>query len=133
MNVDAGFACSGGPIRSSQKHSREKNNEPIREHRCWLWMVQWAHSKRSETYSERNYWVHSGASIPPFPAPAGPFKAVGNIFKRKILGPSVNIDAGFAWFNGPIHSSRKHYWKKTTGPIQKHRYRLFMLLWAHSK
>jgi hypothetical protein len=99
----------------------------------WLWMVQWVHSKQSETFSERNYWVYSGTSIPPFPDPAGRFKAFGNTFKRKLLGSSVTVDAGIARFNGPIQSSRKHYRTETTGPIREHRYHLSMLRWAHSK
>jgi hypothetical protein len=78
VNIDAGYACFGGPIQSCRKHSREETFGPIRENRCWLCMVPWAHSKRSKTLSERNYWAHSGTSIPPFHAPVSPFKAVGN-------------------------------------------------------
>jgi hypothetical protein len=68
-----------------------------------------------------------------FHALEGPFKAVRNIPGRKMPGPSVNIDAGFAWSNGPIQSSRKHYRRETTGPIRELRYRPSLLRWADSK
>jgi hypothetical protein len=107
VNVDTGFACSGRPIQSRRKHSREKPAGSILEHRCWLCMLWLAHSKQSKTISKRNYWAHSGTSIPLFPAPAGRFKAFGNIFKRNILGSSVTVNVGFARSNGPIQSSQK--------------------------
>jgi len=39
-----------------------------------------------------------------WPRLAGPFKLIGIILGRKLLGSSVNIDFGFAWSNGPIQS-----------------------------
>jgi hypothetical protein len=47
----------------------------------------------------------------------GSFKAVGNTLERRIQGPFVNIDAGFACSGGPIQSSRKHSWKTLLGPF----------------
>jgi hypothetical protein len=69
----------------------------------------------------------------PLHALMGPFEAVRNILGRDFMSPFVNIDASFGWSNGLIQSGRNHYWKETTGPILEHRYRLYMLRWAHSK
>jgi hypothetical protein len=51
VNVDTAFPCSGGPIQSSRKLSREENSGPIRKHRYRLSMIWWALSKQSETIS----------------------------------------------------------------------------------
>jgi len=98
VNINAGYACSGGPIQSCRKHSREESTEPIREHRYHLSMLRWAHSKQSESIPpgplrEHRYWLcmlwwaHSKQS---------------ETFWRKLLGPSMNIDAGFPCSGGPI-------------------------------
>src|SRR6202161_1835207 len=78
----------------------------------------------------------------------GPFKAVGSIFEKQILGPSAIIDAGlarstvgpfgdidtaFPCSGRPIRSSRKHSRIKTTGPTREGRCWLCRLWWAHSK
>jgi hypothetical protein len=118
VNIDAGYACFGGLIQSCRKHSREETSGPIRENRCWLCMVPWAHSKRSETHLGRNYWAHSGTSIPYLHAPVGSFKVVGHILRKKLLGPSVNIDATFPRSSGPIQGDRELFLRALVGPFK---------------
>src|ERR1700684_328904 len=93
-------------------------------------MVQWAHSKRSESLLERNYWAHSGTSIPPLHASLGPFKAVGDTF---YWAPFANINTGCPCSGEPIQSRRKHFREETAGPIFKHRCWLCMLWRVHLK
>jgi hypothetical protein len=132
-NINAGFAWSGGPIQSSRKHFRDSTTGSIREHRCRLCILRWAHSKQSETFLREICLAHPRTSMPPFHDQVGPFKAVGNILGIKLLGSSENINAGFAWSGGPIQSIRKHFRDRTTGPMREHQCRLCILRWARSK
>jgi hypothetical protein len=133
MNVDASYVCSVGPIQSGRKHFREDTSGPIREQRCHLSVLRWAHSKESEVFSGRKYWAHSGTSIPPFRASVAPYKLVGNILGKKLLGPFVNIDASYVCSVRPIQSGRKHFREDTSGPVREQRCHLSVLRWAHSK
>ena len=117
-NIDTAFPCFGGPVQTSRKHSWEETTGSIREHRCQLCMLRQAHSKRSKTFSGRYVWACSGTTMSSFRAPVGPFKVVGNILEKKLLGPSVNIEATFPCFSGPIQGNRKITLRALVGPFK---------------
>jgi len=56
-----------------------------------------------------------------FHAPVGPFKVVGDVLEKKLLGPSVNIEATFPLLQWPYSRQSETHLESTGGPIQNNR------------